>query len=63
MMSVATGPTKWVVDDSGTYDPEAVCPYCEHGYGQVLGGARYTVRCRCTNATCRKTFFHAAWQE
>lgn len=60
-MSVAIEPPKWVSDENGTFDPAAICPHCGSGHGQVLGGAKYTVRCRCTNATCERTFLHLLW--
>lgn len=60
---MATGPGNWVYDEDSTRDPQAVCPHCETDHGQVLGGAGSTVRCRCTNPACGRTFLHIPWQD
>lgn len=60
-MSIATAPSQWVYDDDGAYDPEATCRHCGSTHGQVLGGARHAVRCRCTNNVCERTFIHTLW--
>lgn len=57
-MSIASEPTKWVYDDDGAYDPQAVCRTCGCSHGQVLGGSGRGVRCRCTNNTCERIFIH-----
>lgn len=57
-MSIATEPTKWVYDDDGAYDPQATCRKCGSTHGQVLGGGRLGIRCRCTNITCGRIFVH-----
>jgi DNA-directed RNA polymerase subunit RPC12/RpoP len=58
-MSQATRPSHWVSNDQGTFDSDVTCPHCGHGVGQVLRGARTTVRCRCTD--CGRTFLHLLW--
>lgn len=56
MMSTAIYPTKWITNELGTFDPDATCPYCWYGAGQILGGGGRMARCRCIN--CNRTFLH-----